>query len=814
MTDNSASPPPSAFEDAIADTSVEPISSTYTGEKHFGLRPLLIDEPDEFVEQVIAYCDQVRGERQDWLDKHLARYAKMRGWLELDHGPWDNSSDQHVPIIMTNVLRSAAGIFNAVVSNRPVIKGRPTDASKAEVAERNDYLLDHQFFVDNEGERFVERYVDQFVIDGTVVSIQPRVIERRMVNETRTIRRPTDTMTLGDEISRLAYENEVLFSSLKKLDDNGGKWEGTYTEMDGDEKTVTICVYDNPMSDSRVDVCFCWDIVVFDSPTAILVPLEDILVPVGAENLQPVSSFNVKGAQWVVHVAKFHIDSIKRKIREGVYDLLTEADIEEIEAVADGRRIPETGFAANDDQLTQAKEADTGISPWQPDIDQQKWITVYTWYGSKDCDGDGLEEEIIATVLVEPRKLARARHLTESYPGIPPRRPFAEARFIPVEGQFYGMGLVELLEGLSDFIHELVNDNVNAGRLASVPWFVYRAGSGFKPEVLRMGPGDGIPVDNPATDLAFPQIPGKDQSWSFNMIGMASQWIERLAQISALQFGQVPQGKASALRTVGTTMAILQQSAALPEQILRRVFMGLRDIFSQFHLLNTRYLPPRKKFLVTGKAPKDATGYDQIDDRSDINIPLAFDFQSTLANTNKGVVSQALQALGAAIINPIGVQMGLVTPENLYNWSTDLAKAFQLDPARYISAPPNATLEPKIPVQAAMMDLATGVMPASMNFVEPLDMAVQQLTTFLQTGMVPAAFISTAKNYVAGVQQKLMELQQRQAMMQAAQQMSQQLAQSQASEGGRPPGQGSPPEMQTQAPTQAETQGGAIGGAH
>jgi hypothetical protein len=163
------------------------------------------------------------------------------------------------------------------------------------------------------------------------------------------------------------------------------------------------------------------------------------------------------------------------------------------------------------------------------------------------------------------------------------------------------MGLPELMEGLNDFIHELINDNVDAARITNLPWFGFRASSGFKPETMRLEPGMGIPLDNPQQDLAFYNMPHSDQTWAFNMTGLAMQVLEKLVQIGPLQFGQVPQGKASALRNVGTTMALLQQGAAMPEQILRRLLMGLRDVYAQFHLLNTRYLPPKKRFLVVGK---------------------------------------------------------------------------------------------------------------------------------------------------------------------------------------------------------------------
>jgi hypothetical protein len=185
---------------------------------------------------------------------------------------------------------------------------------------------------------------------------------------------------------------------------------------------------------------------------------------------------------------------------------------------------------------------------------------------------------------------------------------------------------------------------------------------------MRVKPGDWIAVDTPKEDVVPLQFPHSDQSWSFQMIALVEQMLEKLVQQGALQFGQVPQGKASALRTVGTTMAILQQGAAMPEQILRRFFLWLQQVYGQFHMLNTRFLPKEKQYLISGKPTETEDAYGIVTPQ-DIAAPVSFDFGATLLNTNKGLMAQALQGLGQALFNPLAFQMGLVGPEQFFRWA-------------------------------------------------------------------------------------------------------------------------------------------------
>lgn len=779
-------------------------------------------EAEEFVERCLEQVDEIKDSRADWLEKRLARAAKQRGWLPREDGPWDDASDQHIPIIQSNCLRVHAAFHNAVLGNRPVVFGKPLRPEHRERAEKNDFLLDHQMFVDQEGERNIERAIIQFVDEGTLISFQPRVLETKGFYDVHRFPVPLEPLAeaVPELIAEVASEFSVQFSMLTRKDDEGRRWDCEYVDMSEKPSVCVVEVYDVEVDgQDLIELVFNWRTTVFDGPAMIPLDLEDVLVPIRSENLQPVSGANPGGAPYVIKVSKVDADTVRRRIKSGDFDYLTMEDLEpetDSEETRGGKERTEDFDEGSHDEkaITAYKESQAGLEPLtRSSTGAREWYTIFEWYGGHDCNDDQLNEEVVFTVVAELRKLARAKYLTELYPGIPERRPFAEGRFISVPGQFYGIGLPELMEGLSDFIHVLLNENVDAARIANMPWFGYRAASGFKPDKLRLGPGDGIPLDDVQRDLAFYNIPHSDQSWGFNMIGLAMQFVERLTQMGAMQFGQVPQGKASALRTVGTTMAILQQSAAMPEQILRRLFCWLRDVYAQFHLINCRFLPPNKRYLVTGRPLSNDDAYMKLNDRRDIAIPLSFDFQATLLNSNKGLVSEALASIGSALFSPLAFQSGLVTPEELYNWAHDLVRANQLEPGRYLRRPPGVTDEPKITVEEALLDITSGIMPQSVNFVYPATEALQKFVAFVQSddvGLLTEPQVAILKAYLMAVQQKAQQEMQAMQQAQAAAAFQQTLGGGKG-EAGRPPEMGEAPPMQPEMGTATEAQGAAQG---
>ena len=767
---------------------------------------------EQLTEHVLTTVRAVQNERTPQMQLRADRYAKFRGWTQARNWPWTNASNQHVPVMMSASLRVKAGLFNAVLGIRPVMSAKTLQKQFKAAAERAANLIDHQVFSEADGEAKVAQFIDSFVDDGTGVVFIPWIRDRRVIRDVRIVGKPDGELaqTFPKVLTDVIFKGKGIRDIIRE-DEQGYTWTATLAPLDPvkDEPTeVSIEVYDSGDEGTALEVLLEYEVTVHDGPALIVHDLEDVVVPMRSENCQPVTPENPQGAPWIARLCRTDLDTIRRKQQDGVYDLLTLEDLDDMEGVAEGR-VPLGSAISQEDALKEQKDSLAGQEPGMTATDKKEWLTILEWYGRWDVDGDGLEEDVIAWVCRDTETLLRIRALTEMYPGLPPRRPFAEARYVPVPGQFMGIGLLELMEGLNDFLHVVLNQTVDNGTLSNLPFFFYRASSGFKPEVIHLSPGEGYPTDTPQQDVYFPQMPAKDQSFGFNLFSLGMQLLNQLTQIGPIQYGQVPTGKASALRTTGTTMAILQQGAAMPEQVLRRLFTGLAQVWTQIHALNLKYLPRRKEFLVAGKPLEDEDAYGMVENpEQELDVPVTFDFQATLLNTNKGMMSQALQALGTALVSPLMLQLGLVTPEQIYNWGKDLIQANQLDPGRYLKKPAGMPEGPRILAEEAISSLLMGALPHGTP-LEPALEHLQKLQQFMvsdQFGLLQQGGMALFRVYLQHVQQMVRMEFQHQQLMQAAQSFSQTLQNQGQGQGGTPTTMGEPG-MQTEAPTVPEVSG-------
>ena len=424
------------------------------------------------------------------------------------------------------------------------------------------------------------------------------------------------------------------------------------------------------------------------------------------------------------------------------------------------------------------------------------------FFGKADLDGDGFDEEVVYWFLKDYNILLRARYLSEVYPSQPLRRPFAMAKYIPVNEQFYAIGLMELMESGYDIIKKVFDQMLDAGDLTNTPWGFYRPMSGMRPEVMRMGPGDHYPTNDPKNDVYYPTLPQGMASFGHNLIAMVSQILDQTTLVGQLQLGGVPQGKSAALRTTSNMQSLLQQGDARPERVLRRFFTGLVEIWQQFHELNQIFLPKNKQFRISTGAAKDKDPYVKIENRDQITGRFLFDFGASILNTNRSLSTSALQDLLGILVNPLLFQLGISNPSNLHKLLSDYIKARGQDPEKYITSPTNDPFAngPRITVDDAVQSVMNGFYPVGAP-MEPLDVHLQKLLEFTQeqekmdtlTPQQSAMLGQYAAQRVHEFQQAMAQ----QQMMQNAQQMQQgmggapgQEAGQTATEAGTPPNTG------------------------
>ncbi len=654
-------------------------------------------DKQDIAERVLTfYAEDMRNRDVD-RESRLQRYAKYRMWTEPKEWPWPDAANIPLPDMMEKSLRMQDTLYNAMLIERPSIT--PKALRRQDGENENDIaeLLDYQFFSEARGESVVGDAADQFVNDPSVTVFIPWVKEERQISETK----------LFDPIPAEQAPTKYFAGLVRQafgtqeftVEDSG--WD---FEVVSGNQTRKIRFYTR--KDGTVEMDVRQQVQVHDGPVPVVKEYDDVFYPARAANLQPPSPSNPNGASHVILRSFPVVDEIKRLQREGFYDAMTSEDVDKLDGLS---------RSGSDEEEKKQKDALAGKTDekFRAKVQSHTALTRLMCFDRFDIDGDGLDEDVIFWVLKESKTLLKVARLSVQYPMTPPRRPLASGSFLPVSARNDGISLLEMLEGLHDAAKALIDQSVDSGTIANSPFGFYRSVSSVKPETIRMLPGELYPLGDPSRDIIFPTIGNPQaQGFNLNMLTILGQMEERVSVIGDLQFGRVPPGKSTALRTVGGMALLTGQGEARPERILRRFFAIWTEVFAQMHELNQHFLPKNKQFRVMGYRSESEDPYRVINDPGrDLSGRFTFQFKANVLNVSKQALQSSLEALMQVYVSELAVQLGVLKPDGFYRLLRDFGQAFGQDPDNYLTAPSPDALKPKIFAEEAISEIMAGRIP-------------------------------------------------------------------------------------------------------
>lgn len=726
-------------------------------------RSLKLDH-EAIVSYVLTGLDQDLEARTERMKRREARYAKHNGWLPDKDWPYADCSNWWDPTMATATMRMAASLENAAKSQRPTLMAKAIQRRNAIKTDRVDKLLDFQFHVENEGDKFIDSYVFNFLHDEAVFTFVPWCKETQTISDVRVLDGLAPEV---DHIAQIITRFPIMFPSFKENEDNatmkdnaGWKWEVYFTDDNNEAKVAAVEFWDR--DDGKLEARIKWRATVEDKPTPQVLDFEDVVFPPRSGNCQPPSGANPYGAPYVNRICKASLDTIRRRMKDKTYDLLEEKDWTAIKA---GKSAIGSGAPEEEPKVQKDEQEGVEATFWKDKYDDRQ---IIEHYGRWDVDGDGIEEDVIFWVIRDSRKLAKACLLTDMYPGAPIRRPINSQSIFPIPNRIWGRSFDEWLEPIQDQIQTALNQLFDFGTLKNMPWGFYDPLSNMKQERIRLEPGILNPLSNPQKNVYFPNMQQGGEAFHINTITLLRQNAERLPGIPDTAYGRIPAGKASALRNTGTVMSLMGQTDVRVEQILRRLFNGLGHVFQSMHRLNKRYMPEKKEVRMVGIAEAGQDAYTDIQ-RTEIDMEVDFEFKATMLNSNKEAVAGALDNLAAKIFSPIAIQMGITKPEHVYNLIHDSTKALDLDPDRYSQRPAQRVAGPK----SLAEEVLTAIMDHQKPEGGPLEPAEEHLNKLMQyqTGpefqmfdKVQKAYFNAWLHNIAGI----IQAEQQEKMMLAA----------------------------------------------
>lgn len=703
------------------------------------------------------YTDDI-GDRTEFLEDRIQRYAKYRMWTERNDLPWEDASDVSIPDMMTDSLRLQDTLHNAVMAITPPITSKALNPEEREKEDTVDNLIHHQHFVDTDGEGMVGDMSEAFVNDGFYVIYNPWIVEEAKIFDIR-VHDPIPGDQLPMQYFQTLIELEFPRRSMLAVKEDEEGWDWAVPE----DRNKDIKVKFYTRKDNRVEMTMERMETVFDGPKPTVKDIDDVFFPWRAANLQAPTPSNPNGASHVILRDFPTVDEIARLQKSGYYDQIKPAQIKDLEQ--------EPAEVGNQEMKNQKDDFQgTAQNKFNKEAKSHNRLTRLVCFDRFDIDGDGLDEDVIFWVIKEKKMLLRARRLTEMFPSNPPRRPLISESMIPVKDRVVGIGLLEMMEGLHDAIKETADQTVDSGTLSNSPFFFYKPTSSLNPEIFTVHPGEGIPVGDPKNDINFPNINTQGQAFGLNMMTIFGQMSERLTMTSDLQRGQVPAGKSSALRTHGGIQAILSQGEARPERILRRFFKGMAELYHQTHEMNQRLLPENKKILISKNLDVAEDPYQTINDKTMIKGRFQFNFNANILNTSKAAMQEALGSIMQVGLSELTLQTGIINQNGIYRLIRDFTKAWGQEPNDYFNKPsPQADLQP-ITTEEAMLSITNGVMPGGMpigGWVQHLQ-ELQVITQSPEFGAIEDLHVELLGQYIQIVTANAQQELQQQRMIQAA----------------------------------------------
>lgn len=720
-------------------------------------------QPAEIAKRVADMWTEDVSARTLDTEQRLQRWAKYRGWTEGKDWPWDGASDVVLPDMMEKSMRMQDTLVNAFLAVEPPIGSIAKNKANRDKQEKVDNLLNHQFFREADGEEMICEMAEAFVNDGVMISFTPWVTERRdVLGEVLLFEPIPDDMAPGDYTA--AIVNKIYFGLQAEVLDGDG-WEWSVFDAAGEELRVSF--YTD--RDENVEMVPRALEVVYDGPKPMCKDYSEVWYPTRAANLQIPGPSNPGGAAHVILVDYPSVDEIKRLVRDGYYDMVDAEAIKNLDA-----KIQDPEY----DYFEEQKDDFAGFSNVHANSTERghNTVTRLMCFDMFDVDGDGIEEDVIWWALREDNILLKAAYLGEMFPGSPPQRPVRSKSLFPVNGRVAGISYLEMSEGLHDVTKQLTDQAIDGGTLAQMPFFFYRPLGNLKNETMRMGPGEGIPVNNPSQDVYMPNFNNSAaQGFHLNMITLLQQWEEKVTMIGDVQLGRVPPGRSSALRTTPNMQLIAGQGEARPERVLRRFFSLFTGVWQDMHRLNKRFLPPGKQIEMIGFQPPGEDPYLTIVDRADIDGDYRFDFKANILNTSKSARQEALGALMQTYLTELALQLGVIDPNGAYKLLRDFGRSLGQDVDQYLKPPTPDAAQPAILAEEALTSIYQGIEPAGVPAEAGGAMEhLQKLIMFAESdqfGLFGPEQVQMLQIYLQQVMARAQAQQQQMMLQQAAGQM-------------------------------------------
>lgn len=406
--------------------------------------------------------------------------------------------------------------------------------------------------------------------------------------------------------------------------------------------------------------------VIWDGPGFFPQSPDSIVVP-GERGVTSIQDFS-----YVIRRVPVTVDFLQRKdgtLFQGTSDR---------EFVEKAIKIAQTGYddsSLTDDKVRKEAERAEGVDLDTGSERARRTLWMWEWFGHwrplkrRLIDGDqddltkrrAFEADWVIRYIPGMQKIVGCQDLLELYPRMTKRRPFSESSLIK-DGSYWCKGFGALLEMIEDEATANSRLFTAAGELCVWPIIFYKPGAGMNPKVMKLGPGLGIPTEDPAGVNVVRLIPNMDYAIAKQQDSLANA--ERVTGISDQSLGRGID-RPNAPRTATGQLALIEEGnvrAYLDGTVLREDMEALVSEIWEMDCDLLEKKDPGLWFRVTESTDVGTAGFDTAKGGAYMTpeeFAGKYDFRLKFATSAWSREAQAQKVISfyqAAMTNPLVLQ--------------------------------------------------------------------------------------------------------------------------------------------------------------
>lgn len=545
--------------------------------------------------------------------------------------PFIGCSNIKMPTADTKIRKIKAALANVVFGVRPVVQVIPTPSGNLETAMKIEKFLDHMIMdvikLKNKG----VIAIDQALESGFFLLKPYWKVE---------ITKRQEKFDLDD----VSIEEAMYLFDGKTTQDMVTQW--VFSKYDIDNNSMVI--EDNEKSavdvstrimKGETDFDFYVQDVLYNAPDVGLIAPEKCYVPSD-------SGYNPQDCQCIIN--EFYMP---------YHELEMNAEYKGWNK--DG--IDDIGGYKNYDVRTlkdQQKDLAEGITRLN---ENSGMVRVWEYYGWYDLNNDGIAEKVCITCAPDFSKILRKIGLPFNNGKFPIVKIFYELR----EDRWYShRGVCEMAEDIIKEIDIQHNMKIDQQTIRNAPMYLYRSGM-VNPNLVQMLPNQAIPVKGtmPLTDVVTvlnANNPNVEFSYEREQQILESKLEELFGQIDFTLQSMINKRQPRTLGEVEHQVQSSQQVFSLDADLVIGQFS---ELFSFIWDLWCQYGEDEEEFEYFGP-----DGWEKIKlSKEEVQGKYRVTVRGNDNNTNPGVKMQKAQQILQAVLNPMLLQTGVITPVQMVN---------------------------------------------------------------------------------------------------------------------------------------------------